>query len=291
VRPWATVWRVPAADGLLYFKEPAPEVAHESRLIEILARRRRDLVTEVVASDESGRMLMRDAGPQLSSQLELRHWEAALPLYAELQIAAAPDADAFLAAGAFDRRSAVLPECYRELVDQPAAGLTEEEYRQLRDLIPEVDRAFDELGASGIPETINNDDLTDGSIHMRDGRYRLLDWGDSCVSHPFITLTVTLRVVELRHGLPRDSKESARIRDAYLEPFTAFAPQEELVRLVPIARRFGQVCRIAIRAAHLYWEDDPEELAWSFRLLLDPDAWREWASDEDEQPPRQGPVS
>src|SRR5207302_697516 len=150
------------------------------------------------------------------------------------------------------------------------------EHAQLRRLIPEAHGAFEELGSSGIPETINNDDMTDGTIHVRDGSYRFLDWGDACVSHPFITLTVTLRVIELRHKLAPESKAIARVRDAYLEPFTAFGGREELLRLVPLARRFGQICRVALRAENPHW-DDPEELGWSLRLLLDPNAWRSWA--------------
>ena len=125
---------------------------------------------------------------------------------------------------------------------------------------------------------------------MRDGKFRFLDWGDACVSHPFLTLNVTLRVIELRHGLPPSSPEIVRVSDAYLEPFTAFASHDELVPLAAIARRFGQISRIAIYAEHPHWEDAPEELAWVFRLLLEPDVWRSWVS-EDEQPPRRGPVS
>ena len=35
-----------------------------------------------------------------------------------------------------------------------------------------------------------------------------------------------------------------------------------------------------------------DDLAWSFRLLLDPEAWRAWVTEpEDEPPPRSGPVS
>jgi hypothetical protein len=286
------VLRVPTADGLLYYKEPEPALAHEYRLMEILARRRAELVTEVLYSDESGRMLMRDAGPQLSSlPLDLAHWEQAMPLYAQLQIAAMEDADELLAARVPDRRSARLPAQYRELVAERAPGLSADEYRQLLELVPAVDEACAELGSSGIPETINNDDMTDGTVHLRDGKYRFLDWGDACVSHPFITLTVTARIVEIRHGLPPNSAEIARVIDAYLEPFTAFAPREQLVRFVPMARRFGQICRILLWTEHPTWDDDPEEIAWTFRLLLDPDAWRSWATDEDEQPPRQGPVS
>ena len=291
IKPWAAVLRVPTSKGLMFFKEPEPGLAHEAKLIEILAHRRSDLVTEVAFSDERGRMLMRDGGDQLSSlPADLRHWEEALPLYAELQIATMPDAGELLAIGTFDRRSAGLPGLYEELVGEAAPGLTDQEHAQLRALIPEVRSAFEELGSSGVPETINNDDFTDGSVFVRDGAYRFLDWGDACVSHPFITLTVTLRVIEIRHGLAPASAEINRICDAYLEPFTVFDSRDELQRLAPAARRFGQVCRVALRAENPSW-DDPEELGWSLRLLLDPEAWRSWSSDEAEQPPRQGPVS
>ena len=34
----------------------------------------------------------------------------------------------------------------------------------------------------GIAETIQHDDLNDGAVYVRDGRYVILDWGDACVS-------------------------------------------------------------------------------------------------------------
>ena len=285
--------RVPTADGVLYFKEPAAPVAHEARLIEILARRRPELVTEVLFADAEGRMLMRSGGESLDGILDrdpdVRYWEEALPLYAQLQVEAAADVEELVAAGAFDRRSAALPALYRALIAEPAPGQTAEEYERLQALLPEVDRVASALADGTLPETINNDDFTFGSIFLCDRAYRFLDWGDACVSHPFMTLTVTQRVIEIRHRLPLGSAEMARIRDAYLEPFTTFAARHELDAIVEPARRIGQISRVALRAANMDWEDDPEELAWSFRLLLDPEAWRRWT--EVEQPPRQGPVS
>jgi hypothetical protein len=267
----------------MYFKEPVPSLAHEARLIEILAGRRSELVTEVLVADGQGRMLTRDGGVQLSKlleeKLELRHWEQALPLYAELQIGAAQSAEEFVAAGAFDRRATVLPAIYEELLGSDPHGLTGDESERLRGLVPEVAVVCEQLGAHAVPETIQNDDFTDGSIFLREGSYRFLDWGDACVSHPFFTLTVTLRVIELRHGLPAGSAEIERIRDVYLEPFTRFEPRETLVSLAGPARRIGQICRAAMRFEAERTGDysgEPDELAWSLRLLLDPECWRTW---------------
>ena len=283
LKPWAAVLRVPTAAGRMYFKEAVPYHAHEARLIEILAARRPELVTDVAVADAHGRMLMRDGGLQLSAVLErdvdLRYWEEALPLYAELQIAAAPDADRLVAAGAPDRRVRVLPSAFDELVAARAAGLTDEEQRELHALAPEVERFAEEVASQAVPETIQNDDFTDGSIFIRDGAYRFLDWGDACVSHPFFTLTVTQRVIEIRHKLPLRSKEIERVRDAYLEPFTRFEARAQLESIVEPARRIGQICRSAMRLeaerAGAYF-DEPDELGWSLRLLLDPEVWRTW---------------
>ena len=119
-------------------------------------------------------------------------------------------------------------------------GQTEEEYERLRALAPEVRQVCAELAAGPVPETINNDDFTYGSIFVRGGAYRFLDWGDACVSHPFFTLTVTQRVIEIKHELPVGSPEIARIRDAYLEPFTLFAPRAELEAMVEPARKMAR---------------------------------------------------
>ena len=294
VRPWSTVLRVPTAEGLLYFKESVPGLAHEYRLIDILASRRPELVTEVLFWDEDGRMLMRSAGEQLAAVLErdrsTRYWEEAMPLYAELQIAAAADAQQLVDAGAFDRRSAGLPALHEQLVAEPAPTQTAEEYEALLVLAPEVEHVSSLLALGPLPDTINNDDFTHRSIFLREGAYRFLDWGDACVSHPFFTLTVTQRVIEIEYGLPPGSSEIGRIRDAYLEPFTIYATRSELEALVEPARKIGQICRIALREEASYGELD--DLAWSFRLLLDPEMWRTWLTEsEDGQLPRSGPVS
>jgi len=283
IKPWAAVLRVPTSAGFMYFKEAVPYHAHEARLVEILAGRRSDLVTEVAVADERGRMLMFDGGLQLSAVLEadldLRYWEEALPLYAELQIAAAPDADELVAAGGLDRRVRVLPAAFDELVAVRAEGLTDEEQRELHALAPDVQRFVEQVASHRVPETIQNDDFTHGSIFIRDGAYRFLDWGDACVSHPFFALTVTQRVIEIRHKLPLASKEIERVRDSYLEPFTRFEPREELESMVEPARRIGQICRAAMRLDAERtgaYSDEPDELAWSLRLLLDPEVWRTW---------------
>jgi hypothetical protein len=275
-QPWAVVFRVPTAEGRLYFKEPAPRYDHEVRVVELLARRRPDLVPEIVASDDDGRILMRDAGEQLSAvferDLDLRYWLESLPRYAELQLAVAADGDALLAAGAFDRRLARVPDLYREIVEDRLDGQTRDEQARLLALHPEVVRSCEQLQSLSVPETVQIDDLTSANVFLDEGGYRFVDWGFACVSHPFFTLAVTQRAIERRFGLGPRSKEIERVRDAYLEPFAGLAGRNDLQSGAEVARRLGQICRVALRA-EASWKNEQGDLASTLRFLLDPDGW------------------
>jgi Phosphotransferase enzyme family len=250
VMPWSTVLRVPTSRGPVWFKANVPDLAHEAAVIEILAGRRPDLLPELLATDlERGWMLQAEGGTRLREILEKNRdfdvWERILPLYAELQIAAAADRDRLLAAGAPDRRLSVLPGQFEMLLGDSAAlaSLTEMELEHLRTLVPRIDAECRELEAYELPETIQHDDLHDGQVFVRDGRYVFFDWGDACLSHPFFTLVVTLAVLAYRLELEHGSPELDRFRDAYLEPWTRFRPRSDLEQAYPIAYRLGVLCR------------------------------------------------
>jgi hypothetical protein len=195
VRPWSTVMRVPTAAGDLWFKAVSPLHRFEPALTGFLAELRPDRVPEVVALDhDRAWMLLRDGGTRLRElPATAEHWAHLLPVYAELQIAAAPHAGELLELGVPDFRLANLRDLLEDLLSEQPEGLTSDEYRAMLDRLPEVESIADRLLAHGIPETIQHDDLHDGQVFVRDGRYLIFDWGDSCVSHPFHTLTVTLR--------------------------------------------------------------------------------------------------
>jgi hypothetical protein len=236
VRPWATALRIPTTAGPVWFKAAIPVLAHEAGVVAVISRRRPDLVPELLATDlERGWMLMADGGERLRELVErersLDRWLAALPRYAELQNDLAGDADELVARGAPDRRLATLADQFEEL------GRSGEHAPRVRDWCAQ-------LADFGIPETIQHDDLHDGQIFVRDGRYLFFDWGDACVSHPFFSLSVTLEG-NIAWGLDdvEGSVDVAPFRDAYLEPFAHLASRGELEQACAAAQRLGWVCR------------------------------------------------
>jgi hypothetical protein len=249
VRPWATAMRVPTDAGPVWFKANAPVLAHEAAVVSVVASRRPDCVPELLAADlKRGWMLMGHGGLRLREIVEqersLRRWLELLPLYAQLQIDLTGQANELVALGAPDRRLAVLASQYERLLDDGVEGLPEGDRRRLGALTARVREMCDQLAAYALPETIQHDDLHDGQVFVRDGRYLFFDWGDACVSHAFFTMAVTLEGV-LSWGLDdvEGSEDVAPYRNAYLEPFASYATRPELEAAHAIALRLGWLCR------------------------------------------------
>jgi aminoglycoside phosphotransferase (APT) family kinase protein len=113
-----------------------------------------------------------------------------------------------------------MPARYEDLVrgELPLSG---EEIARLRDFAPGFARLCTELAAHAVPESVQHDDLHMNNLFQRLGHLRILDWGDSSISHPFASLVVTFRFLEETNGLSPDDPWFDRLRDAYLEPWGA----------------------------------------------------------------------
>jgi hypothetical protein len=219
-RPWATVLRVPLADGVAWFKACAPVQAFEPRLTAELFGRWPDRVPKVLGHDEERAwLLLADAGtPIREAGNPPEAWLAALPLYAELQRGETAHTHDHLAHGVPDLRVSTLPGRYEELV-QRGLPLERDEVGELRSFAPRFSELCAELAAHGVPETVQHDDLHMGNLYAQGERVRALDWGDSSISHPFASLVVTFRFLEETNRLPPSDPWFARLRDAYLEPW------------------------------------------------------------------------
>jgi hypothetical protein len=279
-RPWSIVLTVPTSEGSYYFKTTAPEMANDAALTELLAREAPDLVLAPLAVDLDRRwMLLPDGGPRLRDVLtgtaDLGQWERILPAYAQLQRRLEVRESQLLAAGALDRRPQRMPELFDQVLGDgewlmlgEPDGLTDDQLARLRALIPRYAEACGELEAADIGSSIQHDDLHDGNVLAGDGGYRVIDWGDSGVAHPFSTLLVTLRSVgnafELGDWTPflPAAPELERLRDAYLEPWSDRLPRAELVRLVRVAGWTGMVARALIWTLGMRHATDTELTEW-----------------------------
>jgi Phosphotransferase enzyme family len=275
VRWWSTVLRVPTARGDLFFKAVAPVHHFEAPVTARLSELQPGRVPDVVDVDSGrGWFLMRDAGLRLRELIEspedLRHWEGVVPEYARLQLDVAPHADEFLGLGTPDERLDVLPDLLRDLLAKRPHGLTEDQLRRAEEAVPRFEEMCRELADDGLPATIQHDDLHDGQVFVRDGRYVVFDWGDSCVSHPLLSLTVTLRSIAWRLDLEPGGPELRRLRDVYVEPFGRTPEIADLAyRVGTLARAMAWDRMVSAREPEFVTEDDLAGPAYGIKLFLE----------------------
>ena len=220
--PWATVWRLALDTRVAWFKVCAAMKAFEPRLTGELYARWSDRVSEVLARDDERRwLLLADGGTAarlLGNPPEL--WLATLPRYAELQRGEAAHAAEHVQHGVPDLRAATWAARYEELL-RHYLPLEEHQVQLLAQLGPRFAELCEQLAAHQLPDTVQHDDLHMNNLYAKDNHLRVLDWGDSSISHPFVSVVVTFRFLEEFNQLPPDDRWYARLRDAYLEPWGA----------------------------------------------------------------------
>jgi hypothetical protein len=235
--PWATTWRIETAADVVFFKACGAVQAFEPRLTGLVFARNPLLVVDVLAHDDERHWLLtRDAGVPLAVYGNPPEpWLDVLPRYAELQVGEAAHADDHVAHGVPDLRLAALPERFEWMLGCPLP-LDEAELAALRGCGARVAAACAELAAAGIAESVQHDDLHMGNVAERDGVWRIMDWGDASIAHPFFSLLATFVHLEEIGKLPATDPWFARLRDAYLEPWGS-----GLADVFALAYRVGQV--------------------------------------------------
>jgi hypothetical protein len=250
VRPWSTALSVPTGNGLVWFKAGGPGNRYEAALLGALASWRTPNVLEPLAVDtDRGWLLLPDGGTRLRETLDggpgVDAWLRVLPEWAELQLELAPRADDLVGLGVPDLRPPKLAGWLAGLLADPTVDLSPGNRDRLVDLLPTVETWCDSLAAVGVASSLQHDDLHDGNVFVGPEGDRFFDWGDASVSHPFGTLLVTFRSIASR-GLGASDvqvRELARLRDAYLEPWTAAHTRAELDSAVPVAMRLAIIGR------------------------------------------------
>ena len=276
-KPWSTAIRFESDAGPLWFKANGPGTLHEGTLVATLARLDPALVPEVIAVDRiRGWWLMRDGGPILRTLAipgELwSRWESIVPRYAEAQLRLAAHSRDLLATGLPEATPATLPGQLESLIDAlrsraPAeGGLTADHASALEAHLPVYRERCAQLAASGIPSSIQHDDLHSSNICWYDSAraFRVIDWGDASWCHPLGTMLSTLNSIAHHAKVEAGDQRIQRVRDAFLEPFTSFATLATLKHLVTVARQVGCVTR-ALSWMHAFeGEPAPAEAAEDF---------------------------
>ncbi len=259
LRPWATVLKAPTTKGPVWLKAAGPDTAFEVGLYELLARVAPDRVLRPIATDRArGWIVLPDGGLPLGDRLEgaamTEALVAAIVRYGELQLDLAPHVEDLLALGVADMRPARMLERFDQALETTGRAIDDGNaegraiHREVAAMRSTVASWCEQLEASRLPPSLDHNDLHPWNILTDSGEARFYDWGDSVVAHPFAAMLVPIGFVLRQLDVPVDDPSFRRARDAYLELFTAAAPDEDL------AGTFDLACRVAKIASVLTWD-------------------------------------
>ncbi len=254
-RPWSILIRIPSSSGNIYFKAVSPESRHEVALMVKLHQWHPECTLPVIASHlGQGWLLTPDGGTTLREAIrgsqDFRHWQSVLPIYARLQIDLTRHIEEIFSIGEPDRRLKALPGQYEALLQDHQAlyidqkdGISSEQVQRLQALVPDFAAMCAELETSGIPETLNHGDLTDGNIFLSNGHAIFFDWGDSVISHPFFSLRTTFVSLYFSMGIDYGAPELDVLRDIYLEAWKEYGALDELRAAFQLALKVAPISR------------------------------------------------
>jgi hypothetical protein len=274
VRAWSTAFRLPVPTGAVWLKAVGPGSSHEPALVVALGEWVPEHVLVPLAVHRERRLvLLPDGGATMRAaggSASVPAWEAMLRDYAQLQVELVPHTDEMVDLGVPDLRPERLPGLVTELLgddeslllDRPG-GLISQRRDQLMAGLDELGGLCRRLTESGIPTTVQHDDLHDANVFVADGRHRFFDWGDATVAHPFLSLVVPLRIAARALDVPKGDPALLRLRDVYLEPWSEYGSPDALREVAAVA---VQVCPL------------PRAMTWR-RILrgVPPAERREWA--------------
>lgn len=286
-RSWALscIMRIETAIGDVYFKAVPPFMAQEAMVMRELSRQYPELVPPPLATDVGqGWMLMPDLGGRPLMHLpDLHRWEEALRVCARMQIEQVEHADNWLAQGIPDRRLSRMVQLTDPLIqiasqllagDPP--GFSEQEIEALHALPMKMKLLCAKLASYDIPHTLVHGDLG-GNIQVNGDRYLFFDWTDVCISHPFFEMATMIDTAFDGSVLDHETDVRTRLRDAYLEAWTTYAPMDHLIEAFELTKALGVLHQamsymwiLMNIAEDARWELENGLAIWLRRLLPTP---------------------
>lgn len=269
-RPWSLVVQIESSTGIYFGKSCKAGGTFEPNLLLFLQVQSIQFIPEVIAVDlDHSWFLMADAGTPLRTstygQEKFEIWGDALAQYAQMQIASCQWVEQLLPFGLPDRRINQLPRLLDDLLcdDVIGTGRGVAELENLRrdayQLMPKFEAVCALLESSPAAATLDHGDFHETNLLLGNGTFRLIDWGDSCITYPLCTFTVTWEA--LQRVLPSGEAAIWRdyLRDAYLGPWKSSYPDADISRFFDCAVWVGNVCR-ALDCAYMFTGADEETL-------------------------------
>ncbi len=274
VRVWqrSCLLRAETDGGPVYFKAVPPIFAHEPAITHALAARYPQHIPTVLARHPRlpWFLMAQVDGVSLTQRQDIAIWESALRTFALIQIDLAGRVERLVELGCPQRDLAQMPDQMAQLLDDAGlllpsrpAGLGDEDRATIRAMLPALGIKARRLAEIKLPQTLEHGDFWPGQVLIVDheppappqnsrrpplsqpsapsSHPVFIDWSDCSIAHPFFSLSLFDDIVEMEGYLSDVPKLRERLRNAYLGPWTVYAPMKELIEAFELARPLAAI--------------------------------------------------
>ena len=274
VRSWqrACLLQAETDAGPVYFKAVPPVFAHEPAITHALAARYPQHIPPVLARHPRHPWFLMAGveGISLTQRQDVAAWENALRTFALIQIDLTGRVDRLVELGCAQRGLDAMTDQMAQLLDDSTlllpnrpAGLGEEDRATIRDMLPGLKVKAQRLAQIKLPPTLEHGDFWPGQVLIVDDEPStplvngkrspvrqptappshpvFLDWSDCSIAHPFFSLSLFDDIVEMEGYLSDVPNLRERLRNAYLGPWTVYAPLADLIEAFELARPLAAI--------------------------------------------------
>ncbi|NCT57097.1 MAG: phosphotransferase [Legionella sp.] len=242
------VKKISTSQGVFYLKQTPPALFIEPDTIALLqAQGCQHIPTVIVKNDQYHCFLMADCGDItlrelfLKDNIDISLLEQGIRSYAAIQRRLENDTPKLITLGFPDWRLDKLPLLYRDLIQKKelliADGLTLKEITALNQIYDFCVEQCERLSKYKILETINHSDFQDNNmlLSQKTGEISLIDWGETSIGHPFLSLNTCLWNLTYFHNMKPDDCRYQTLQRICVSPWLGNHEESDLITAFNIA--------------------------------------------------------
>lgn len=209
--PWSFVALLVAGGQKYYLKNPGKGLGQEADILRYAREKMMAPVPAFLASKPGSQAFITEDAGQPLRQLLRQHegielLEQAVESFTQLQQKSSEHLGAWYALGVPDWGLQNLPQLFAQFLYRQKAwliddGLSEEQWQQCLEKLPEIDNLYQELESYGLPTTLVQPDFNDNNImaHPKTHQISFLDLGEVALSCPLFSMVNFIKQLQRHH--------------------------------------------------------------------------------------------
>ncbi|STX52372.1 Predicted phosphotransferase related to Ser/Thr protein kinases [Legionella busanensis] len=287
--PWSNVICLLTSHGKVYLKQPAPLLANEANIIELLAYECRASVPHIIAKNSNLHcFLMNDTGLTLRNHINKENKTEllckAIKHFTAFQRSTENKIELLFNLKLPDWRLKQLPNLYEKIINDKeflkADSMEEKELDKLNYLGPLITEQVHELSQYGIYETLVQPDFNTNNILINPNtqQFTIIDLGELAISHPFFSLHNFLHQATLHHHVKEHDHVWNKMLEACIANWLDLWPKAKLLQGYKLSRILWPIyfaCAnyhfmhcVDMLALNTWYAKKPNRLACAFREYL-----------------------